>query len=197
MFKKLDTHIVKLTDGNYGRWKRQMLIFLEASDLLAVVDETEVRPDPADQTKVKSWRRRDLETQALILLSCDDTNMDTVADSDSSKFMWEKFHPIHSDTSALNQAVTMSSFYTYEIKEGQSLVAAYQELERLAKEIRNMRENLSDKAVIAKIISALPKRHDALRKGWASVPVDAQTMAALLTRLKHPERAAKGRLREK
>ena len=179
---------MKLTEGNYVRWKRQMMIVLEASDLLSIVTGDTPRPNGRDQDVYKAWRKSDLEAQAAILTSCDDTNMDTIADSNTSKDMWDKLSAIHSDTSLLNQTETFSRFYSYEIKEGQSLVAAYQELERLAKEIRNMGENISDKAVIAKIVLSLPRRHDALRKAWASVPIGQQSMTALLTRLKQEDR---------
>ena len=181
------TNITKLTEGNYLRWKRQVLIILEGSELLDVTNGRAAAPDPSDGTYA-AWRKKDLEAQALILSSCDDTNQDTIADAASSKEMWDKLASIHSDTSALNQAETMARFYSYQIKEGESLIVAYQELERLAKEIRNMGENISDKAIIAKIISVLPKKHEALRKAWASVPIDLQTMASLLTRLKQEER---------
>jgi len=179
--------ITKLTEGNYLRWKRQVLIILEASELLDVANGSAAAPDQNAGTDA-AWRKKDLEAQALILSSCDDINQDTIADAATSKEMWEKLASIHSDTSDLNQAETMARFYSYQIKEGESLIVAYQELGRLAKEIRNMNENISDKAVIAKIISVLPKMHEALRKAWASVPIELQTMASLLTRLKQEVR---------
>jgi len=79
--------------------------------------------------------------------------------------MWEKLASIHSDTSALNQAETIAKFDPYQIKKSESLILAYQELERLAKEIRNMGENISDKAVIAKNYFAASKE---AWKAWAS-----------------------------
>jgi len=119
-----EANISKLTDGNYVRWKRQVLIVLEAAELLEVVDRSLQCPDSTEVASRKAWKKKDLEAQALILSSCDDTNMDTIADSVSSKAMWDKLFNIHFDTSALNQAETMTEFYTYEIKEDQSLIAA-------------------------------------------------------------------------
>jgi len=54
---------------------------------------------------------------------------------------------------------------------GKRDVLKLQELKRLAKEIGNIGGNISDKAVIAKIVSSSLRRHDALRKAWASAPI--------------------------
>ena len=139
--------------------------------MLSIITGDTPRPSGRDQGVYKAWQKSDLEAQAAILTFCDDANIDTIADSNTSNEMWDKLSAIHSDTSILNQTDTFSRFYSYGIKEDQLLVAAYKELKRLAKEIGNIGENISDKAVIAKIVSSSLRRHDALRKAWASAPI--------------------------
>jgi len=49
--------ITKLTEGNYLRWKRQVLINLEASDMLAVADGSVTAPAEDADTNAACRRK--------------------------------------------------------------------------------------------------------------------------------------------
>jgi len=187
--KKIDTgHIVKLGEENYDTWSFQVAVVLKAQGIWDITSgATACPPGPDASPAVKQWRETDLQGQAVICTLLNDKQLTHIADLNSSKAMWDKLKLVHSDASAYNRQLTQSKFFAYKIKDEQSIVEAYGEIETLARKMKTMNIGLEDCTIIAKIVSALPEKYIGFKKAWDSVPDADQTMPRLLARLKKEE----------
>jgi hypothetical protein len=68
MGKRVDTsHVVKLDDTNYQRWKLQVTLVLKASEYWEVVSGAEDRPAADKAKERKAWDIKDINAQAMIV----------------------------------------------------------------------------------------------------------------------------------
>jgi hypothetical protein len=187
MSKKIDTsHVVKLEDNNWQRWKLQISLVLRASEVWTVVDGSEVRPAAADAAL--AWDLKDIKAQAVMVPLLDKKNTNHIYNYNTSREMWLKLESIHSDGSNLNKQHTLSRFFNYRISSDQSVVDAFSEVEDLARTLNEMGIQMEDQTVVTKIVSSLPDdKFHAFKKAWDSVPEASQTMPALLGRLRKEE----------
>jgi hypothetical protein len=190
MAKKVDTsHVLKLEDGNYQRWKMQVSLVLRASEVWGVVNGTELKnSDPTKVAEIKAWESKDVHAQAIIVPLLDRKQSTHIYNCTTSKEMWDKLQGIHSDGSSLNKQHTLSKFFNYRISSAQSVVDAFSEVEDLARSLNEMGIKMEETTVVTKIVSSLPdEKFHAFKKAWDSVPEASQTMPALLGRLRKEE----------
>ena len=176
--------LTKLNDSNYRYWKLQVTLSLQAKKLWPVVSGESVRPVEAGDEQI-AWDEKDLEARALLVPTLEQSQTYHIYNCQTSKEMFDKLKSIHSDSSTLNKQRTLASFLNFQLKEDQTLVQAYAEVEELVKSLADMGVNIDESTSVTKIVSALPDdRHLAFKKSWDSVPEDKQTMTMLLSRLK-------------
>lgn len=138
MAKKIDTsHVLKLQDGNYQRWKLQVSLVLRAAEVFDVVDGTTPKPAAAGDD-LKKWEKKDIEAQAIIVPLLDKKQTGHIYNCTTAHEMWEKLKAINSDSSTLNKQHTLSKFYNYKINGNQSAVEAFVEIEDLSRSLNEM-----------------------------------------------------------
>lgn len=179
------SHCKRLSDKNYPTWKKQVTVVMKFAKILGVVDGTTLRP-VGDPDAEEAWDDKDIQAQAIILPLLDERNMSHVYNCNSAHQLWEKLSKIHSDSSQLNKSHTMAKFFNYKIKDNDSIVDAYTEMEELARSLEQMGLKVEDEMVVSRIVEALPKgKFNAFKKSWDS---DAdKTMGNLYARLKKEE----------
>lgn len=64
-----------------------------------------------------------------------------------------------------------------------SIIQHISKIENIAREIRESGDNISETAVITKILSTLPSKYRTFRQAWLSLEENRQTLAHLTTRL--------------
>jgi hypothetical protein len=187
MGKKVDvTHVVKFDDTNYQRWKLQMTLVLKAAELWDVVSGA--TPCPALATDKPAWEKKDVEAQAIMVPTLGIAQTNHVYNCTTSKEMFDRLKDVNSDSSSLNKQHTLSSFLNYKVTQGQSVIAAYMEVEQLARSLNEMGVAMDETTVITKIVSSLPDaQFNAFKKAWDSVPEATQSMTMLLARLRKEE----------
>lgn len=185
MGKKIDiTHVVRLDDSNYERWKLQITTVLEAAEVLEVVNGTSPQP-PAGDAVLPAWRKKDAEARAIIVPTLDKNQTNHVFKCTTAKAMFDKLKQVNSDSSVLNKQYTWASFHNYKVRKEQTAVSIYLDLEEIARNLNDMGENVADSQVIMKIVSSLPdNKFLGFRKAWQSVAAADQTMVNLLARLR-------------
>ena len=187
MAHKSDPFLIKLTklnDSNYRYWKLQVTLSLQAKKLWPVVSGELLRPENAGEEQI-AWDEKDLEARALLVPTLEQRQTYHIDNCQTSKEMFDKLKSIHSDSSTLNKQRTLASFLNFQLKEGQTLVQGYAEVEELVRSLADMGVNIDEATSVTKIVSALPDDlYKAWKKSWDSVPEDKQTMTMLLSRLK-------------
>ena len=189
MGKKVDvTHVVKLDDTNYPRWKFQVTLVLKAAEVWEVVSRATVRPAATNPDAVKAWEKKDVEAQAIMATTINKHQTNHIYNCTTSKEMFERLKDLNSDSSALNKQHTLSNFLNFKIAPKQSVIEAYLEIEELARSLNEMGVTIDETTVVTKIVSSLPDdQFLAFKKAWDSVPDASQTMPALLARLRKEE----------
>ena len=187
MPKKIDlSHVVKLDDSNYQRWKLQMTIVLKAAELWDIVSGT--TPCPAVAADKPAWEKKDVEAQAILVPTLGKTQTNHVYNCTTSKEIFDRLKDVNSDSSSLNKQHTLTSFLNYKIAKSQSVISAYMEVEQLARSLNEMNVAIDDQTVMTKIVSSLPEeKFNAFKQAWDSVPEATQSMPMLLSRLRKAE----------
>ncbi|CAG7818823.1 unnamed protein product [Allacma fusca] len=185
MASKFSVKIEKLDGTNYNCWKLDVQLALEASELWEVADGSETLP--ADDTKKKAWKLKDVQARAIIVPSLDKTQKNHIYSCKTAKEMLDKLRDLHSDSSILNLQHTMTKFLNYQIGKDVSPVKAMLELQELARMLADMQNPVSDAWLVNRVVSSLPAEYLPFKKSWASVPVKSQTSETLMARLKTEE----------
>jgi len=190
MAKRIDTtHVVKLTGDNYEVWKLQISLVLKAADVWGYVDGSVAQPAAtADADVIATWKKEDTIAQAILVPTLSMNQVSHVFKCSTSKEMFNKLRDVNADNSTLNKQHTLTTFLNYSIKGNSSVVAAYLEVEQLARNLNDMGVNIDEVTTVTKIVSCLPENSfHAFKKAWDSVPEVNQTMTMLLARLKKEE----------
>jgi len=172
MGKKVDTsYVVKLEDGNYQRWKMQVTLVLQASEVWDVVTGTTPRPGaPAgagDPDLRPAWDLKDVHARAIIVPLLDAKNTSHISNRcNTAKEMWDKLSSLHDDSSNLNKQNTLTKFLTYRIRPEDSIVKAYTEIEDLSRSLGEMGIPVTEPMVVTKIVSSLPDDYQGFKQAW-------------------------------
>lgn len=121
---------------------------------------------------------------AMIVPTLNDVNITHVYSCATSPEVYTKLKSIHSDSSKLNQLQTLTMFLNFTMKPEQSIIEAYIEMEKLQRDLNEVGCAIDEITAVTQLIKALPKKHEAFKKAWGSVPVKEQTIANLFARLK-------------
>jgi len=150
--------------------------------LWSVVDGTSLR---AAADNVAKWDEKNVKAMASIVTTLDSRNTNHVYKCTTAKEMFDRLQSIHSDSSELNKMHTLSAFLNFKIKPEQSMQDAYYDIEKLTQSLGEMGVEINEITTITKTVSAMPdEKFKAFKAAWDSVPVETQTMAYLLSRLK-------------
>jgi hypothetical protein len=179
-------NVEKLNGGNFNRWKLQISLILEASDLWDVVTGDEAIPG-SDDAKIKKWKKKDVQARSIIVPTLDAAQTSHIYSCKTSKEMFDKLAAANSDSSSLNKQHTTTKFLNYQMKRDQSPVQAMMEIEDLVRSLAEMKVVLDESTVITKVVTALPDAYDAFKTAWDSVPESSQSREMLMSRLKKEE----------
>ncbi|CAG7729641.1 unnamed protein product, partial [Allacma fusca] len=136
MASKFSVKIEKLDGTNYNCWKLDVQLALEAAELWEVADGSETLP--ADDTKKKAWKLKDVQARAIIVPSLVKTQKNHIYSCKTAKEMLDRLRDLHSDSSILNLQHTMTKFLDYQIEKDVSPVKAMLELQELARMLADM-----------------------------------------------------------
>ena len=97
--------------------------------------------------------------------------------------MWSQlqaYHDQHSDDCII---ALQEKYYSSKLGDGESIATFISTLQRLAKQLTELKQPITEQQLISKIKCGLPSSFDPLLLAWESVPLAEQTLLAFQTRL--------------
>ena len=97
--------------------------------------------------------------------------------------MWSQlqaYHDQHSDECII---ALQEKYYSCKLGDGESIATFISTLQRLAKQLIDLKQPVTEQQLISKIKCGLPSSFDPLLLAWESVPLAEQTLVAFQTRL--------------
>lgn len=185
-------NITKFDGSNFQAWKFQMNAIFVASGLQDVVSGARVMPGDAATAERKRWIKDNAKAMFLVSSSMEYTQLECLLTCITAKDMWDKLGNIHEQKSASNKLMLLQKFHEYRMNPNESVVQHVSRVQNMATQLKNVGENISDVAVMAKILGSLSSRYNALQTAWDSVAENNQTLGNLLERLIKEENRLKG-----
>lgn len=97
--------------------------------------------------------------------------------------MWSKLSTIHEQKSASNKLTLMTKFHEYKMSSTDSVAQHVAKIENMARQLKDVGEELSEVMIIAKILGTLPSKFNALVTTWDNVSEWDQKKEVLVERL--------------
>ncbi|KAG5317910.1 COPIA protein, partial [Pseudoatta argentina] len=97
--------------------------------------------------------------------------------------MWSKLSAIHEQKSAANKLSLMTKFHEFKMAPNDSIAQHVAKIENMARQLKDVGEELSDVMIMAKILGTLPQKFSPLVTAWDSVSEANQSRANLIERL--------------
>ena len=212
--EKVDFKLPLLTANSYPRWKYDMKIILQVRGLWEIASgqeqppvapvkrrvrqEDEAKAEQEYQEKVieyntefKERLKKDAKAREVITRSLDESHHQMIRSANSAAEMTTMFGQMYGHASGRNIFAATQKFTDCKWKEGVSVMTFIAEVKSLAANIQALGTDVSESAIISKIISSLPQSYDTVRESLevtslAGGRLDFNSIAAQLMR--HEER---------
>lgn len=190
MADKIDISSITKFDGrNYHQWMFQLKCALRAKGLYGMVDGTSAAPAPAQRQELETWLRKDAQAMFTVTSAMDLSQIALVENCETSKEMIDKLNAIYKQTSEVNKLMAHESFHQYKMQPNDSIAKHIAKIENLAQQIKDCGDDISDTAIVTKILSTLPQTYRNVRQAWLSMDETKQTIKNLTVRLLDEERS--------
>lgn len=178
--------IAKFEGKNYQQWKFQVKCALRAKGLYGIADGS--TPKPEVFTEGELWNKKDAQAMCIITAAMGLNQISLIENCETSKQVLDKLNSIYDVKTETNKMLVHEQFYQYKLLPTDSMAQHISKVENLAMQIKNSGDQLSDTAVITKIMSTLPPKYGPFRQAWLSMDEARQTIENLTSRLLDEER---------
>ncbi|KAG7313042.1 hypothetical protein JYU34_000125 [Plutella xylostella] len=176
-------NIEKFDGSNFRQWKFQMKCAMQANG----IDIS--KPKPA--TKEGDWLKKDGMAMYILTSSMELKQITLIENCETAQEIMLKMESIYEQKSELNKMVLHERFYQYRMSSSESVAEHISKVENLAQQLKDSGENVSELAIITKILGTLPAKYRSLRQAWMSLDVKQQTLSNLTARLLDEEASLK------
>lgn len=184
MAEKIDISSITKFDGkNYRQWKFQVTCALKAKGLNSIVNGNTVRPEETKMAEVEKWDKYDAIAMFTLTSAMDLTQITLIENCNSSKEILDKMDSIYEQKSETNKMLVHERYHQYKMDPKDSISQHIAKVENLAKQIKDTGEELSNVAIMTKILGSLPMKYRNLRQAWLSMDEAKQTIPNLTARL--------------
>ena len=189
---------VRVLNGkNFSMWKGQMYQVFIHLDLIDIVTGKTTRP--LDEAKTpdeqKSFDKLNAKAMITITSTIDDEQYKLIENCTTAKHIWDKLHLIHEQKSELSKNVLWQKFHQAHFEPGESILCFTTKIQKLARQLKDLKQEVSDESLMAKIIMSLPDQYNAFRSAWDSTEPTRQTIENLESRLiKEEANLSKGQI---
>lgn len=175
--------ISKFDGKNFQQWKFQIKCALRAKNVYDVASGVVQKPS-ADRTEdVSAWNKKDALAMCVITATMDLSQIVLIENCESAKQILDKLDSIYSFKSETNKMLLHEQFHQYRMSANDSVVQHISKVENLARQINEAGDQISNMAVITKILSTLPIKFRNFRQAWLSLEEGKQTIQNLTARL--------------
>lgn len=186
MAEKIDISSITKFDGkNYRQWKFQVTCALKAKGLNSIVNGNTMRPEETKMAEVEKWDKYDAIAMFTLTSAMDLTQITLIENCNSSKEILDKMDSIYEQKSETNKMLVHERYHQYKMDPKDSISQHIAKVENLAnpKQIKDTGEELSNVAIMTKILGSLPMKYRNLRQAWLSMDEAKQTIPNLTARL--------------
>lgn len=167
-------NVDKFDGNNFRQWKFQMKCALKAKGI-------NINAEP--EVNNEQWIKND-GMAMFILTSCMDLKqINLIENCETASEIMSKLESIYEQKSEMNKLLIHERFYQYKMPPNDTIAQHISNVENLAKQLRESGENISDMAIITKILGTLPPKYKYLRQAWLSMDPKQQTISNLTARL--------------
>jgi len=183
MSDEFSTRQIKKFDGtNFQTWKFQLKTAFISHGLLEIVTGTKAKPGEEQPNDRKAWIKEDAKAMFIISFTLEDSQLECLITCTSANEMWTKLSVVHEQRSESSKLILTQKFHEYKMEATDSVIHI-SKVQNMAARLNDIGENVSDVAVMAKILARLPSKYNVLKTAWNSVDSDKQTITNLMERL--------------
>ncbi|KYN10984.1 Copia protein [Trachymyrmex cornetzi] len=183
MSKAIDLKNVTKFDGtNFQLWKFQIKTILMANGLMNVTNGMLPKPEPA-AADYATWNTRNAKAICILSSAVEYSQLEYLVTCETAAEMWVKLSSIHEQKNAANKLTLMTRFHEYKMASNDSVAQHVAKIENMARQLKDVCEELSEVMIMAKILGTLPQKFTPLITAWDSVSEINRTRDSLIERL--------------
>ena len=155
------TKIEKLDGKNYQSWKYNIKLVLMERGLWGFIAGTETAPAETATVQVRNAHRlRSDKAYSLIALSLDKSLQVHITSTTDPRIAWETLQK-QFEFISITQIVRLNrKFYAATMKEGTDIIDHLTYMTSLAEQLRELKEEISDKKFATVVLGSLPESYD-------------------------------------
>lgn len=173
--------VSKFNGTNFQLWKFQIKAILVANGIQDIVDGT--KPEPRDSVEREQWKRDNAKAMFIISTALEDNQLECLLTCTTAADMWTKLTTTHERASATNKLQLMQKFHEYQMDPTSTISQHIARVENMVRQLLDIGENISDIAIMAKILGSLSSKFHTFITAWESVNPAHQTLSHLRERL--------------
>ena len=169
--------------SNFHLWKMHLSFIFQSRDLFPIINGTFKKAARSSAADKQIWEKKDKQAIVAILATLDSHHRAEVINCTTWHEMWtqlQAYHDQHSDECII---ALQEKYYGSKLGADESIAAFVSSLKKLAKQLTDLGQPISDQQLISKIKCGLPSAYDPLLLAWDSVPVAEQTLLSFQARL--------------
>ncbi|KAL0852029.1 hypothetical protein ABMA28_000291 [Loxostege sticticalis] len=166
----------KFDGTNFKQWKFQIKCALRARGL-------DINKPKPDKDETNQWNKDDGMAMFIITSAMDLKQIALIENCETALQVMTKLESIFEQKSEMNKMMLHERFYQYRMLSTDNIAQHIAKVESLAKQLKENGEEISDTAIITKILSTLPAKFRSLRQAWMSLDPSKQTIINLTARL--------------
>ena len=173
----------KYNGTNFHLWKMHLSFIFQSRELFSIVNGTSKKSALTTVADKMTWEKKDKQAILAILATLDSFHKAEVINCTTSHEMWmqlQAYHDQHSDECVI---ALQEKYYGSKLSPDESIATFISSLQKLAKQVTDLGQPISNEQLISKIKCGLPSVFDPLLVAWDSVPVADQTLPSFQARL--------------
>jgi len=161
----------KLNGTNYKLWKFQIDAVIKSRGLADAVNGN-VPPDTASEENKRQYDRDDGRAMAILISSMDTEQANHVLTCKTAKEIIDKLSALYEKRIEVRIMCLYEEYFSLKMNENESVAAFVSKVSRMALEIEDQGEKLSDNIKMVRIISGLTQKETSRQFGTTSEKVD-------------------------
>lgn len=175
-------------------YKFQIRVIMKANELWEIVSGESPMPKKKDgdnqgvfDEKLKNWRLKDSKAQKHIVTSLGQEPMLHVMNCETANEMWKKLETVYEQKSQTSVHMLLEKYYGFTKDPEDNMAVHVSKIRNLVRQLKDSGEVISDKMVIARVLSTLPSELSYFQSAWESTAATDQTIENLTSRLSTEE----------
>lgn len=147
--------------------------------MTSIVEATRTRPNE----NTNEWDKSNAKAMVSISSTVESSQLEYLLTCETAVDMWKRLYAVHEQKSDLKKLLLMTKFHDYKMAANDSIVQHVEKIENMARQLKDIGENISNITLMAKVLGSLPAKFGALVTAWDSVDANNQTLENLTQRL--------------